>query len=257
MSNLQSIQENWHKLIFAEKGEVVVAGLVAKKRERLIFYREAIFKTLRETITSCYPISAAILGAQWPKLIREFLVKAPPQNHLLKFVSEEFYRFFKKCGHALKQRFPYLEELLDYELVELLLVYKGEDEEGNGRFFADAQNDINYDNVSPIFNPVMVIRQYAWPVHFISEKNCELKNLPVGQYYLCVYRDPKTLGVNFMEVNAGVYEWWREGLREPKAIEESLKEWLQEIPPELQGAFKEQFFAFVQEARERGIILKS
>ena len=252
MSNLQSIQENWHKLIFAEKGEVVVDGLAAKKRERLVFYREAIFKTLRETITSCYPISAAILGAQWPKLIREFLVKAPPQNHLLKFVSEEFYQFFKKCGHALKQRFPYLEELLDYELLELLLVYKEEDDLLSW-IPGQARDDVEY----PLFNPVMVIRQYAWPVHFISEKNCELKNLPVGQYYLCVYRDPKTLGVNFMEVNAGVYEWWREGLREPKAIEESLKEWLQEIPPELQGAFKEQFFAFVQEARERGIILNN
>ncbi len=252
MNDLTTVQEQWQQLVFAKNPPKLTDDINDEQKEKLLFYRDAVFANIEETLSNTFPITAAILDEKWFRLIRDFLAKSPPTQHLLRYVPQEFAHFIKKKQQSFLEAYPYLIELVDYELLELLLLVKPDQTILIRKKWETFPDDLK---IAPLFNPDLVLRCYQWPVHFIGKNFADIEQIPQGEYYLAMYRHIETKEVQFMEVNQGLYEWW-EALQETTVtLFDVLQKAKADFNKDEWGIFKQNFLDFVKNAYEQGMIV--
>jgi hypothetical protein len=126
---------------------------------------------------------------EWPILLWDYLRHSPPQSEIIRELPYEFSQYFKSNPFPLQDQYPYLGELIEYEYLEIMM-----------RFAPEAEGKAVPGKLH--LNPAHVLACYTWPVHYIRKDFCDPKKLPRGEYHLLLWRDPQSLEVKFMEVNA-------------------------------------------------------
>ena len=199
---LEQTEKFWAKLCFDGS---------YKPRGRYRVYRELVSERMLDTLKNISPVARSLLSEkEWSALLWDFLKKEPPQSEILRDLAGEFSRYLKTRRHPLFKKYPYLGELLEYEYLEIEMRFAPEDE---------ARTPAGKWRI----NPAHALASYRWPVHFIGEDFRDAKKMPRGEYHLLLWRDPQSLEVKFMEVNALVAGLLRRLEKGPRAATPLLK----------------------------------
>ena len=118
VSTFQSTQQqfcNWIREPNAE--HIKICDL-----ERMQIYRDLLFNNMCSFINLVYPIARSILpAAQWQFLLEEFFQKAKCQSPIYNDISLQFREYLTENRHPILSQYPWLEELLQFEWLELYL----------------------------------------------------------------------------------------------------------------------------------------
>ncbi|MEW6194176.1 MAG: putative DNA-binding domain-containing protein [Bacteroidota bacterium] len=166
---------------------------------RVHYYRKLVYNVLNDSLQSAFPITYDLLDEdEWNDLVEKFFCNHNCQSNEIWKMPYEFCRFTKKYGDELALKYPHLNDLLLFEWTEIE-VYMMEDKippqfavEGN------LLNDVL------VLNPEFNIIKLQYPVHLKGSK--EIKKDDQGNYFVLIYREPKTFKVQF--VNLSVYYAW-------------------------------------------------
>lgn len=89
---------------------------------RMQVYRDLLFNNICSFINLVFPVARAMLSEQqWQQLLAEFFQKSQCQSPLYNDISLQFREYLSEQQHPILQQYPWLEELLQYEWLELYL----------------------------------------------------------------------------------------------------------------------------------------
>ncbi|MCB1215104.1 MAG: putative DNA-binding domain-containing protein [Deltaproteobacteria bacterium] len=179
-NDLKSVEDFWYQVCFNPQ---------FKPEGRFSVYRDLTFNCMGEVLENICPVTRSLFKKdQWEALLWEYLSQSPPRLAILRELPGEAAAFFKKGKFTLKEDYPYLGELMEYEYAEVKVRFAPEDEEKTPP-----------DKIR--LNPAHFLGNYRWPVHFISSSLYQKQKLPEGSYHLLLWRHPHSLKIEFMEVS--------------------------------------------------------
>lgn len=152
--------------------------------ERIGVYRQLVYNSFYDLLTSVYPNAYELLKKGWEKLLHDYIEAYPPTSPILNKVVEHFPKFLSKQKKILK-KYPFIVELSTYEWLELEVSEK--------------------ENIEKtLVNPAHVLCHFQYPIPEILEmiKNKKLNNkIKPKETNLLIYRDPKDFTVRFFELS--------------------------------------------------------
>jgi hypothetical protein len=180
MTTLQEAENFWFQVCFDRRFQL---------QGRYQVYRELITSRMFDVLKNICPVTFEILGEEnfW-ELLWGYLREDPPSSEILRELPRQVAEYLKEFPNPLLENHPYLAELIEYEFLEVRMMFFPEDEEKTQKGKVR-------------INPAHALETYRWPVHFLSREYCQKKNIPAGTYHLLLWRDPRDLKVQFMEVN--------------------------------------------------------
>jgi len=235
MKGLQEVEKFWAKVCFDPQYQ---------PEGRFKTYRELVVQGMLDVLESMCPIANHILSeGEWREIFWHFLKKSRPQSAILRTLPYEVAQFLQEDPSLIREKYPYLGELMEYEYLEVQVRFAPEEEL----------------KISPsklYLNPAHVLRHYRWPVHFISESHHNPADLPQGDYYLFIWRDPKNWEVKFMEVNPLVASLLKSLKARAPSESEALKEVAREMGIEFGSEYLQEGQALIKGLYSQGILLK-
>lgn len=164
-------------------------------RRRVAIYNELVFNNLEGLLRPCFPVTRAVLGTRWPRLVRQFCREARCQSPLFREVPAEFLQWLIGQPGTETPLPPWLRELAHYEWAELAV-----DLMPRGALPPPATpaQATAWDDRVPALNPALMNLAYQWPVHRIGPDFRPRKPLAT---FMLVYRD-RDDAVGFMALNA-------------------------------------------------------
>ncbi len=160
--------------------------------EGLKQYRRLFRNNINNTLTQAYPISLEVLSnEQWNKMVDGFYANHDAQTPHVWKLPFEFYQFARESDYAQKYGFPFLNDLLYFEWLEIDVYTMPNKYPEPFKENGDAMNDL-----------IEVNREYSlerleYPVHLYAAK--ESLNHK-GNYFLLTYRTPKDFEVKFLDM---------------------------------------------------------
>lgn len=181
MSTLRESETFWSQVCFDRN---------YRPEGRYQVYRELVTERMFDVLKSVCPVAYGILGDDrlWD-LLWDYLRDDPPQCEILRELPRLVSAYLRRGKHPLLAEFPYLGELMEYEFLEVRMI-----------FFPEESGDEAEEGKLRL-NPAHVLADYEWPVHFIGEEFSDAAKIPRGRFHLLLWREPKSLEVEFMEVN--------------------------------------------------------
>jgi len=161
--------------------------------ENLPHYRRLVYNIVTDIIETAYPITYSFLPKEtWDKLVYDFFVEHKCQSAQVWRMPLEFYDYCKQKDIAGQLGFPFLNDVLYVEWLELD-VHTMEDIE-YPKFVSEG--DIFNSKIA--LNPEYKIIQLAYPVHTTAPTSLAGKE---GTYFLLIYREKETGSVQFVDLS--------------------------------------------------------
>jgi hypothetical protein len=155
---------------------------IAKKK----VYPRLVYENIYNVCRASMPYTFEFLGEDKVReIIYQFYQNHKVKTHYYRIIPLEFLDFIKKFKPDPFNLHPYLIELADYEVLEFDLIYRK-----NNQSLIISNPDILLEKAQIILNPMLELREYAYPVHRISKNNLFHK-LEKSKSYLSMYRNPK------------------------------------------------------------------
>jgi hypothetical protein len=236
MTRLAEVEAFWEKVCFDPQYQ---------PEGRFQTYRDLVFEGMFEVIQSICPVIRSILSdEELKKLFWDFLLSSPPQSPVLRRLPWELSQFLQNGNHPLLKKYPWLGELMEYEYLEIQVRFAEEDE-----------GPVPAGRVR--LNHAHALGKYTWPVHFISEQHHDMKKLPRGNYYLFLWRDPKTFEVRFLESNAlvaAMVKKLRSGSQDPEKLLHAIAK---EVGIPVSDEYLREGHALIQDFIAQGLLRRS
>lgn len=157
-------------------------------------YRRLVFNVVKDTLLTAYPLTHNLLSVkEWNNLIQEYFSNHNCQSPQIWEMPKELFEYLQQNeNHPLKRKYPFIEDLLYFEWLEIEL-YMMEDiaplpykKEG-----VIAKNKI-------VLNPEITIFSSQYPIHL--KKASEIKAKDKGQYFVAIHRHPENGKVIFTNI---------------------------------------------------------
>lgn len=171
------------------------AGVPAR---RVGIYGELVFNNLEGLLRPCFPVTRAVLGARWPRLVRQFSREGRCETPLFREVPGEFVRWLLATPDTDVPLPPWLRELAHHEWSELAVETEPFDETPRWPPLHAKPGDERWHEQVPCPNPALMNLHYQWPVHRIGPSFRPRKPVPT---FMLVYRD-RDEAVCFVQLNA-------------------------------------------------------
>ncbi len=244
------------KRFFREEGDR--AALRSIPLERLETYRKHVSVGLLGGIESAFPVLRSLVTLEeWNGLLNDFYLRRLTRSPIARHVFQEFAHYLKKYRGPLRKRLPYLEELAEYENLEIRLLYDIDRPVGEALIHdpKSAANPKEYGKLIPVLNPHHALRVYRWPVHRICRGYSTPKQVRPERTVLLVYRDPETLRVRFVEANPLVADLVSKMDSGRSSIGQLLKGLLVKRKPEDAAAFVREGLHAIEFLKSKGVLL--
>jgi hypothetical protein len=176
--------------------------------KRIGVYVKLLRNKFEDSLQSCFPIASRLLGTRrWNRLVMQFIARHACVSPFYRQIPDEFLRFLWNERSDASDP-PFLNELAHYEWMELSLAIAKDEPveraiETNGDLLENR----------PVFNPVMHLHRYVYPVHRIAPDEKSWRKWqswrlqPTGGLletsFILGFRDNEG-GVHFNEINAAV-----------------------------------------------------
>ena len=218
--------------------------------ERFQTYRDHISFGILGGIRSAFPVLHSLLSEkEWNHLLNDFYLRRKTRSPMARHVFYEFSRYLQgtsKFLKELKNRFPYLSELADYESLEIKIKYALDQ---------PVRKESSQAGFIPVLNPHLISRVYHWPVHHICREFSSKKKVKRGNYLLAVYRDPESLEVRFIEGNKAVAQIIKLMQSRKRNVHEIINELLSKKRIKDKKLFVREALATLEYLRQKNIIV--
>lgn len=190
--------------------------LIGIKEENLYQYRRLVFNIALDTLETAYPITYRFLNSeQWEDLIQRFFAEHKCSTTQVWRMPLEFYQYCKEKNIGEQLQFPFLNDLLFFEWLELEV---------------HTMDDIPYPPYQELgswlhdqiaTNPEHKLVVFEYPVHTTAptDKLEEKK----GNYYFLIYREKETGNVHFLDLSM-LHVFILENINEGNCLETILVE---------------------------------
>ena len=240
--NLQQTQKTIKDLIlfdsaWAKRKKIKILSKTAI--ERIGLYRELVYNSFYDLLTSIYPNTYELLKKDWGNLLHQYIEAYPPKSPILNKVGE-YFPVFLQNQKSILNKYQFISELAKYEWVELE-VYEKE------------VSDLKLNPKILSLNPAHIVCKFEYPIVDVVEliKNKKsLSDIQKKETNIFIYRDPKDLSVRFFELSSSTLQYvelldWGfthniaiEMLRDTYEIEEAYFKDFQKQANELQKVLK-------------------
>jgi uncharacterized protein len=176
---------------------------------RMKVYSDLLRNNLEGFLLSCFPVCRKILGKRrWDRLVSAFFRDHACHTPFFRQIPEEFLKYlqdgYSPAESPQSEGLPeFLPELAHYEWVELELDTsdrdaRGVDDVSKDGFTHDSSGDPLAGRL--IFNPVLRVLAYRWPVHRLSPR-FKPTQPPAEATFMLAFRDAE-FHVRFILLNA-------------------------------------------------------
>lgn len=163
---------------------------------RMKVYNGLLYNNMEGFLLSCFPVCRKILGKRrWDRLVRAFFRDHVCHTPLFRRIPEEFLQYLQASPSILAEYPAFLPELAHYEWIELELDTSDRDAQLPS---FDADGDLMVGR--PLFNPVLRVLAYRWPVHRLSPR-FKPDEAPQEPTFTLAFRNAD-LQVRFLLINA-------------------------------------------------------
>ncbi len=203
------------------------------KSKQIELYRELIFNRFLDSFEYAFPYTKEVLGESYFKILVEGYLKEYHSKQILWQEAKGFVDFVIKNKWDFKEKFPFIDELIYYEWLEIEISNEKE-----------KSKKANFDWKSKYkINNTARINIYEYPVHKFNYISIDDIIQNKNRYNLLIFREPQNFEINTVELTDFVYQLLDEissGITPKTALNtKSLEIELEEIIPYLEKFFLE------------------
>ncbi len=189
--------------------------LIGVTANRVQHYRRLIYNIADDTLRTAYPLTYNLLEEQkWYELVDDFFSHHKCQSYKVWEMPLELYEYVSRNKHNLHGRYPFINELLWFEWLEVKLFMMEDIAPEEYSTVGDYVKDV------PVFNPEYTIEKFEYPVHKKNAKHITSED--VNTYYVLMYRD-KEGKVQFLDIST-FFAWLIETIHNNNVSVEDLSE---------------------------------
>ncbi|ANW94903.1 hypothetical protein AXE80_00720 [Wenyingzhuangia fucanilytica] len=171
---------------YCRTGDLVdIKGAVQKN---LTHYRRLVFNNVLDTLETAYPVAKNLLGDDhWENIVNCFFSTYNIQSPQIWRMPEEFKNYLIKQEDELLKTYPFLENLLEFEWLEVEIFM---------------MPDVPYEKPKDgfyVLNPEIDILMLSYPVHIKSPHLITEEDR--GSYFVSLHRNPDTGSVQFTNLS--------------------------------------------------------
>lgn len=155
----------------------VAWGRVGTDNDRLAVYSELVYNRFEDFVRTSFPLFTSFVEDDLGGILKEF-VRREHRSPFLIDVGGEFLDFFVSLKHPVKERYPFLEELLLLEWLEIEVFNAPDDRASEGFFWEESYR----------LSSTARLLELKYPVHRSESLSAEEIGKAEGRYYLLFYR---------------------------------------------------------------------
>ncbi|UUM26634.1 putative DNA-binding domain-containing protein [Acinetobacter colistiniresistens] len=185
---------------------------------RMQVYRDLLFNNVCSFINLVFPVARSMFAEQqWQQLLAEFFQKSQCQSPFYNDISLQFREYFTEQQHQILQDYPWLNELLQYEWLELYLDT------------VEIETPILIEDQDWQLTTQVWILVYQYPVYRWTT-TMKLEQVQQAPSVILVWRDD--LDQVRVEVVSPLYAAMIELIQQNRVIEQDLQRLIQSILPD-------------------------
>lgn len=164
--------------------------------KRLMIYKDLTFNNIEDTLSKAFPITKTLIEESWENITYKFIKNYPIKTPYLWEVPKDFLEFFKKENFQEKRKLPFLDELLEYEWLEIDI------------FNTDIPQDVSEFSWSKRFflSSSCVIKTFSYPVHRIGSLSPEDIIKQKSNYFLIIYNNYEDMEVSYIQLTEFLFD---------------------------------------------------
>jgi hypothetical protein len=166
---------------------------------RIKHYRNLVWNVIEDSLQTAFPLSYKLLGInEWNKLVQDFFSNHNCKAFQVWKMPVEFYAYFSSKDLSLKNKYPFLQNLLLFEWkeIEIFMLEDTLVEKFHSR------GNVLIDDL--ILNPDYELLQLDYPVHI--KRAGDITTEDKGNYFLLIFRNPENFEVQFIDI--GIPHVW-------------------------------------------------
>jgi len=122
-------------------------------------YRRLVYNVVDDMLQGAYPLTHHLLAArEWKALVQDFFSHHPCQSPQVWYMPKELYHYMSQKEHKLFKKYPFLQELLWFEWLEVEL-FMMEDRPAAYTTIGKLDTD------ALVLNPELHLQHFIYPVH--------------------------------------------------------------------------------------------
>lgn len=177
--------------VYCRTGKLAAIPGINKTHAR--HYRRLVFNVIRETLENAFPLTARFLPAgEWEKLVESFFSHHPCHSAQVFRLPGEFCEYVKAQEKNLTKKYPFLNDLLYFEWIEIDLHLMPDLEYPACREKGDWLRD------AVACNPECRLVSFQYPVHLYPP---ELAKDRPGNYFLLLFREQESGDIRFINIS--------------------------------------------------------
>ncbi|WP_043970707.1 MULTISPECIES: DUF2063 domain-containing protein [Acinetobacter] len=185
---------------------------------RMQVYRDLLFNNVCSFINLVFPVARSMFAEQqWQQLLAEFFQKSQCQSPFYNDISLQFREYFTEQQHQILQDYPWLNELLQYEWLELYLDT------------VEIETPILIEDQDWQLTTQVWILVYQYPVYRWTT-TMKLEQVQQAPSVILVWRDD--LDQVRVEVVSPLYAAMIELIQQNRVIEQDLQRLIQSVLPD-------------------------
>lgn len=215
--------------------------------KNVLQYRRLVYNVVDDTLVSAYPLTHNLLSPkEWNRLVTDFFASHPCKSPQVWSMPKELWEWVKDTSPAVNRKYPFLEELLWFEWLEVEL-FMMENKTVAHRKFGDIRKD------KLVINPEHHLQYFNYPVHLKNAKY--ITPTDKGNYFLVMHREPETGKINFTKLSPFLVRMLEMLAEKPSAVNELTDKISKEFRVIKDKAVKEKVQEFVENAITGKLIL--
>ncbi|UAY53155.1 HvfC/BufC N-terminal domain-containing protein [Ferruginibacter albus] len=216
------------------------------KQENITQYRRLVYNVVDDMLQNAYPLTYNLLTKkEWNNAVNDFFINHSCQSPQVWYMPKEFYEYIVETEDPLTKKYPFLEDLLLFEWMEVE-VFMMEDH----LIDYSKEGDIIINKL--VVNPEHHLLSFSYPVHNKSAK--KIKPDDKQTYFVMAHRHPDG-NVIFTDLSPAFVKMLEYLTAHSLSIHETIKKFETEFNILLTKEDKQSIIAFFEAAYEQRLII--
>ncbi|MDP1623444.1 MAG: putative DNA-binding domain-containing protein [Bacteroidales bacterium] len=209
-------------------------------------YRQLVINVVDDTLRSAFPLTCNLLSPdEWTKEVNDFFSSHACQSPQVWSMPKEFWAYVKDQQPAIVKKYPFLDELLWLEWLEVEMFMMEDKTAGH-----TPAGNLKKDKI--VINPEHHLQYFTYPVHLKNAQ--QITKTDKGHYFLVLHREPVTGKVKFTNLSPFLARMVELLAEKPRTIKELIKKTSREIGIVPDQQLAEDVLHFLENALAGGLI---